>query len=54
MSHIIMKYKVYGIDCVNTKCKNFQRLFSIEVFFYINTLDEVAIEYNFHSIDFDI
>ena len=55
MSHNIMSaYKISTIDCVWDKCKNLQRINTIEIFFKITTDDDFAIEYNFHSIDFNL
>ena len=48
----MINYKINYIDWVGGKCKNFQLINSIEMFFYVTTDDEVAISYNFHSIDF--
>ena len=46
--------KVLYIDCVDAKCKNLQKINSVEIFYYINTSNYVAINYKFHGVDFEI
>jgi hypothetical protein len=41
------------MDCVNCRCRNLQKVNTIEIFFTINTNDRFVIEYSFHSIDFN-
>lgn len=42
------------IDCTWGRCKNLQRLNTIELWFYIETNNTFNIEYSFHKIDFKI
>jgi len=42
------------IDCTWSKVKNLQKIKTIEIFFTITTTDLFMIEYNFHSIDFEL
>ena len=42
------------MDCVGVRCKNLQTINTIEIFYYIDTNDEFAIEYNFHNSDIEI
>ena len=48
------EYKVYAIDCAGMKGKNFQRINTIEIFYYVNMDNKFGIEYNFYNIDFEI
>ena len=48
------KFKIFCIDCVWLKCKNLQRINTVEIFYYVSNREEFAIEYNFHKIDFEI
>ncbi len=48
------KFQIRYVDCVWDKCKNLQKINTIELFFYVNTEDEFVIDYNFHSLDFDL
>lgn len=46
--------KLYYIDCVWCRCKNLQKINTIEIFFYVNTKDQFVIEYSFHPTDIEI
>ena len=48
------KFKIFCIDCVWLKCKNLQRINTVEIFYYATNREEFAIEYNFHKIDFEV
>lgn len=48
------EYKLSCIDCTWADCKNFQKINSIEIFFYITTKNEFSIRYNFHKEDFEL
>lgn len=45
------KYELGFYDFFNGKCKNFQRLNTIEIFYYISTRNSFIINYKFHPID---
>jgi hypothetical protein len=47
------KFQIYYVDCIEMKCKNLQKINTIEIFYGITIDGEFSIEYNFHSIDFD-
>ena len=47
-------FKLNYIDCVWKKCKNFQRINTIEIYYYVSTDEYFVIEYNFNRIDFEI
>lgn len=42
------------IDCTWDRCKNIQRINTIEIFFNVTPQDTFSIEYKFHKIDFII
>jgi len=48
------KYNVAMIDCVWDRCKNLQKINTIEIFFTVTNDGFFAVEYLFHRIDFDI
>ena len=48
------KYSLEALDCVWAKCKNLQKINSIETFFYVNTDGLFSIDYCFHKIDFEM
>lgn len=53
MSHNkIEKFTIKYADCVWDKCKNKQKINTIEIFFGVTTRDTFRIEYSFHKIDF--
>lgn len=55
MSHniIIDNRRLLCIDCVGSKPKNFQKVATIELYYYILD-DEYTIRYEFHKIDFKL
>lgn len=48
------EYEIRSIDCTWSKCKNLQKINTIEIWYYVDTNDNFVIEYNFHTIDFKI